>query len=55
MFFTIYDELDENKYKYYKNRDKPKIEEPSILDKIVLNIIIVFYTAFPCLSKKHDD
>jgi hypothetical protein len=56
MFFTIYDELDENIY--YKNKDIPKIEEkeePSIFDKIALNIIMMFYVAFPCLSKKHDN
>ena len=58
MFFTIYDDLEENKHKYYKSKDIPKIEEkeePSIFDKIALNIIGMFYVAFPCLSKKHDD
>jgi hypothetical protein len=61
MFFNIYDVLDENKDRYYKSKDIPKIEEkkekeePSIFDKIALNIIGMFYAAFPCLSKKHDD
>ena len=58
MFFTIYDVLDENKDRYYKTKDIPKIEEkeePSIFDKIALNIIGMFYAAFPCLSKKHND